>query len=107
EIIVLGAGVVGLSAAVHLQRTGHQVTLVDPLPPGGGASFGNAGLISPDSVIPITLPGMLRKVPGWLVDSLGPLSIDPTYFPRVVPWLVRKAMASRMRRVREISDAMR
>ena len=56
--------------------------LIDPLPPAGGASFGNAGLLSPDTAVPIALPGMLRKVPGWLLDPLGPLSVKPSYFPR-------------------------
>ena len=46
----------------------------------GGASFGNAGLLSPDTAVPIALPGMLRKVPGWLLDPLGPLSVKPSIF---------------------------
>ena len=105
--VVLGAGVAGLSTALYLQRAGRNVTVIDPLPPGGGASFGNAGLISPDTSVPIALPGMLRKVPGWLTDRLGPLSVDPRYFPKALPWLLRWAEASRMPRVLRISDAMR
>src|SRR5215213_9253597 len=105
--LVLGAGVAGLSTALYLQRAGRPVTVIDPLPPGGGASFGNAGLISADTSIPIALPGMLRKVPGWLTDRLGPLSVDPLYFPKALPWLLRWIEASRMPRVLKISDAMR
>src|SRR5829696_2921681 len=105
--LVLGAGVAGLSTALYLQRAGRPVTVIDPLPPGGGASFGNAGLISADTSIPIALPGMLRKVPGWLKDRLGPLSVDPRYFPRALPWLLKWIEAGRMPRVLEISDAMR
>ena len=88
-VLVLGAGVAGLSTALYLQRAGRAVTVVDPLPPGGGASFGNAGMISADTAIPIALPGMLRKVPGWLTDRLGPLSVHPSYFPKALPWLLR------------------
>lgn len=106
-ILVLGAGVVGLSTALYLQRSGRSVTVIDPLPPAGGASFGNAGLISADTAVPIALPGMLRKVPGWLMDPLGPLSVDPAYFPKALPWLLRWIGASRLSRVLEISDAMR
>lgn len=105
--IVLGAGVVGLSTALYLQRSGHQVNVIDPLPPAGGASYGNAGLISPDTTVPIALPGMLRKVPGWMIDREGPLVVRPTYFPRAFPWLLRWVDASRMSRVIKISDAMR
>ncbi|MBK8741396.1 MAG: FAD-dependent oxidoreductase [Betaproteobacteria bacterium] len=105
--IVLGAGVVGLSTALYLQRSGHNVTVVDPLPPAGGASYGNSGLISSDTAVPIALPGMLGKVPKWLADPMGPLVVRPSYFPRALPWLLRWIAASRMERVLKISDAMR
>jgi glycine/D-amino acid oxidase-like deaminating enzyme len=105
--IVLGAGVAGLSTALYLQRAGVAVAVIDPLPPAGGASFGNAGLLSPDTAVPIALPGMLRKVPGWLADPLGPLSIKPSYFPRALPWLLRWIESGRLSRVMAISDAMR
>ena len=70
--IVIGAGVAGLTTALYLQRARETVVVIDPLPPAGGASFGNAGLISADTSVPIALPGMVRKVPGWLTDRLGP-----------------------------------
>jgi glycine/D-amino acid oxidase-like deaminating enzyme len=105
--IVLGAGVAGLSTALYLQRSSVTVAVIDPLPPAGGASFGNAGLLSPDTAVPIALPGMLRKVPGWLADPLGPLSVKPGYFPRALPWLLRWIEAGRLHRVMAISDAMR
>ncbi|MFC0387167.1 NAD(P)/FAD-dependent oxidoreductase [Muricoccus vinaceus] len=106
-VIVLGAGVAGLSTALPLLRAGRQVTIVDPLGSAGGASFGNAGLLSADTVVPIALPGMLRKVPSWLRDPLGPLVVRPAYLPRAAPWLARWVRAGRMDRVWAISDAMR
>lgn len=105
--IVVGAGVAGLSAALHLLRMGHRVVLIDPLPSPGGASFGNAGLISADTVVPISLPGMLRNVPGWLSDPLGPLSVRPAYLPKAAPWLAKWVRAGRMDRVRKIAEALR
>jgi glycine/D-amino acid oxidase-like deaminating enzyme len=105
--IVIGAGVAGLSTALYLQRAGVAVAVIDPLGPAGGASFGNAGLLSPDTAVPIALPGMLRKVPGWLTDPLGPLSVRPSYFPRALPWLLRWIESGRLQRVLAISDAMR
>jgi glycine/D-amino acid oxidase-like deaminating enzyme len=106
-VIVIGAGVVGLSAALNLLRMGQKVTLLDPFPPPGGASFGNAGLLSADTVVPVALPGMLRQVPGWLTDPLGPLAVRPAYFPKAAPWLMKWVKAGRIERVREISKAMR
>jgi glycine/D-amino acid oxidase-like deaminating enzyme len=107
EAIVIGAGVAGLSTALYLRRAGVAAVVIDPLPPAGGASFGNAGLLSPDTAVPIALPGMLRKVPGWLTDPLGPLSVRPSYFPRALPWLLRWIRSGRLQRVMAISDAMR
>ena len=107
ETIVIGAGVVGLSTALYLQRAGLRVAVVDLLPPAGDTSFGNAGLISADTAVPIALPGMLRKVPQWLTDPLGPLTVRLAYFPKALPWLLRWIDASRLARVIAISDAMR
>ncbi len=106
-VLVVGAGVVGLSVALYLQRAGMQVAVLDPLGPAGGASFGNAGMLSPDTATPIAMPGMLRKVPGWLRDPLGPLAVRPSYFPRALPWLLQWVKAGRLERVLAISDAMR
>ena len=107
QTIVIGAGVVGLSTALYLRRSDVQVTVLDPLGPAGGASFGNAGMLSPDTAAPIAMPGMLRKVPGWLRDPLGPLAVRPSYFPRALPWLLQWIKAGRLDRVLAVSDAMR
>lgn len=107
SVAVIGAGVVGLSTALYLTRSGQRVILLDPLPPPGGASFGNAGMISADTSVPIALPRMLPKVPGWLLDPLGPLAVRPSYFPKALPWLLKWIAAGRLPRVLAISDAMR
>jgi len=106
-VIVLGAGVIGLCTALYLRRAGRNVVVIDPSPPAGGASFGNAGMISPDSSAPIAMPGMLRQVPGWLLDRSGPLTVRPAYFVRALPWLLRWVRAGRLDRVMAISDALR
>ncbi len=107
EVVVVGAGVAGMATAVYLQRAGRMVTVLDPLGPAGGASFGNAGMISADTAAPIAMPGMLRRVPGWLADRDGPLIVRPAYLPTVLPWLLRWLRAGRLDRVMAISDAMR
>jgi D-amino-acid dehydrogenase len=86
---VIGAGMVGVCAASYLQRDGHNVFLVDPGTPGEGTSFGNAGAFNASSVTPMSMPGIAKKVPGWLRDPLGPLSLRWTYLPAILPYLVR------------------
>lgn len=106
-VAVIGAGIVGLASAVFLQRGGARVTVFDAVPPGGGASFGNAGLLSVDSCVPISMPGMLWQIPRWLADPLGPLAVSPRYFLKALPWLIDWARAGRMDKVIRASDALR
>ncbi len=106
-VIVIGAGIVGATCALTLQRLGHQVTLVERDQPGMGCSFGNGGAISPDFCVPMSMPGMLRRIPRWLTDPLGPLSLDWRQVPRALPWLLRWVAAGRPARVTQISAVMR
>ena len=106
NVVVIGAGVVGLACASHLQRHGHAVTLVDPGDPGGGCSFGNAGCLSRASCVPLGLPGLWRKVPGWLADPAGPLAIRARHAHRLAPWLWRLHRATSLARVNAIADAL-
>jgi len=91
HVVVIGAGIVGAASAVELLRDGHRVTILEPGEPGGpqAASFGNGAWLSVASVLPVSAPGLWRKVPGWLADPLGPLTIRWAYLPRLLPWLVR------------------
>jgi D-amino-acid dehydrogenase len=95
RVVVIGAGIVGLAAMIALQRDGHAVTLLDPGEPGGeqAASYGNGTLLNPSSVVPMSAPGLWRKVPGYLADPLGPLTIRWSYLPRLLPWLLRFVQA--------------
>ncbi len=108
RVIVVGAGIVGLSAALHLLRAGRRVTLLDAAGPGEGASFGNGGLISVDSHQPVSVPGMMRQVARWLRDPLGPVSVPRSYAVQAAPWLMKWVMAGRrMEDVRAGSAALR
>jgi D-amino-acid dehydrogenase len=104
---VIGAGMVGICTASWLQRDGHEVFVVDPNEPGEGASFGNAGCFNGSSVVPMSLPGTLKKVPGWLADPLGPLSIRWSYLPRLAPWLIRYVQAGQLDKVEAQARALR
>jgi D-amino-acid dehydrogenase len=104
---VIGAGVVGVCAAAWLQRDGHSVFMIEPGNPGEGASFGNAGCFNGSSVTPIAMPGVIRNVPRWLMDPLGPLSLRWSYLPAILPYLVRFVRSATPDKVRAQARALR
>lgn len=89
EVVVIGAGVIGLSAALMAQGRGCSVTVIDREGPAAGASAGNAGAFAFTDILPLASPGIMRKAPGWLLDPLGPLSVPPAYALKIGPWLWR------------------
>ncbi len=105
-VVVIGAGIVGLSVAYHLVLDGAAVTLVDPDPAGDKASFGNAGGIAVTEMVPASVPGLAWKLPFWLLDPLGPLAVRPGHALRLLPWLWRFAQAGRPAEMARIATAL-
>ncbi|MBA2961983.1 MULTISPECIES: NAD(P)/FAD-dependent oxidoreductase [Ramlibacter] len=95
RIAVVGAGIVGTSIALALRRRGADVTLVDRDEPGRGCSYGNSGAVSPASVAPLAMPGVLASVPGMLFDDESPLYLPLRYLPQALPWLLRFVASAR------------
>jgi glycine/D-amino acid oxidase-like deaminating enzyme len=94
EIAIIGAGVIGLTIAERLLAEGREVTLIDPGPPGMGASYGNAGTIADYAVAPVGTPEVLWNLPALLFNKTSPLAIRPGGFPALLPWLLRFARQS-------------
>ena len=105
-VAVIGAGIIGVCCAAHLVRRGMPVLLIDRRGPGEMTSYGNAGGVQNLATSPIGMPGMLRDVPRWLIDPLGPLHIQPRYLPRALPWLLRLARETTERRARHNAKAL-
>ena len=99
SIAIIGAGIVGASAALAVQKDGYHTTLIDRLEPCAGASFGNAGVIANATCLPTAMPGIVFDAFRMLADSHSPLSIKPAYFHRILPWLVRFMLESRSSKV--------
>ncbi|MEM7221549.1 MAG: FAD-binding oxidoreductase [Pseudomonadota bacterium] len=106
KAVVIGAGIVGLSCALYLQRDGHQVTLIDPREPGTATSFGNAGGIVATASAPVVMPDTWKQLHKLLLDPLGPMVVRWRYLPKIAPWFLRALIAGRSKRVEEISDAL-
>ncbi len=106
SVTIVGAGIVGICCALSLLEKGRRVRLIDRHDPGQGASFGNAGVISPWSCVPQSLPGLWKKIPGMLLDPLGPVTIPLLQMPKMLPWAVKFLRAGRADRIGAISEGM-
>ncbi|SEL18044.1 D-amino-acid dehydrogenase [Roseovarius nanhaiticus] len=95
DVLVVGAGVVGLSIALEAQSRGLSVRVIEREGPAAGASAGNAGAFAFPDILPLASPRIMRQAPKWLLDPLGPLSVPLGYAPRLLPWMWRFWRASR------------
>lgn len=87
EVVVIGGGVVGLCAAYYLQKMGHNVSVIDKSNMDAGASYVNAGYISPSHFIPLAAPGVVKQGFKWMFDSSSPFYIKPLLDAQFLNWL--------------------
>jgi len=106
KVIIVGAGIVGICTALSLLEKGFQVELIDRDPPAEGASHGNAGVVSPWTCVPQSMPGVWKNVPKWLLDPEGPVAIRWPYLPKFLPWAMKFLAAANEAKLPAIADAM-
>jgi D-amino-acid dehydrogenase len=100
DVAVLGAGIVGVSAGIAAQQRGFSVTLIDRREVGSETSYGNAGILSSGSILPLNKPSLWRALPGYLSNSSASLRWDPLWAMRNLDWVARflaNAVPSRTR----------
>lgn len=103
---VVGGGIVGVCCALYLQRQGFAVTLIDPAAPGDSTAKWSCGQMAVSEVIPLSKPGILKKIPGWLLDQKGPLALRPSALPGILPWFLRFLACARHSRIEAIAQEM-
>ncbi|MCG6904671.1 MAG: FAD-dependent oxidoreductase [Rhodobacter sp.] len=106
-IAIIGAGIVGVSTAIWLQRDGHKVILIDRAGPAEGTSYGNGGVLASCSFIPVTGPGLIAKAPRMALDRNQPLFVKWGYMPRLLPWLIKYLRHANADDTRRIATAIR
>ena len=89
DVAIIGGGIIGTCVAAFLAEAGRKVTIIDRSGICEETSSGNAAALAFSDVLPMAHKGMMRSLPKWLLDPLGPLSIPPSYLPRLLPWLLR------------------
>jgi D-amino-acid dehydrogenase len=103
DTIVLGAGIIGVSVAVHLQKRGRAVVLVDRRGPGEETSFGNAGLIQSEGIYPYGFPHDFGALFRYMLNTTTHAYYHLSALPVIAPFLARYWWQSRPRRHREIA----
>lgn len=105
-VAIVGAGIVGVSTALWLQRDGFDVVLIDRLGPAEGTSYGNGGVLASCSIVPVTTPGLLGRAPRMLASRNQPLFLKWRYLPRLTPWLARYLRHANAADTRRIATAL-
>jgi D-amino-acid dehydrogenase len=98
DVVVVGAGIVGVCAAHYLTELGREVLVIDQGSIGSGASQGNAGLVAPSHSIPLAAPGVVRQGLRWMLDPTSPFYVRPRLDRDLAAWLARFGWSSRRRR---------
>jgi len=106
QTIVLGAGIVGVSTALHLQARGRKVILIDRDEPGSGTSHGNAGLIERSSVIPYAFPRELSSLLRYGLNRQSDVRYSLTHVPKIAPWLFKYWQNSSVAGLKVATQAM-
>ncbi len=106
DVAVLGAGIVGICTALSLAERGVAVRVIDRSEPGQETSYGNAGVISPWSIIPQSLPGLWRRIPALMIGPRRPLHVRLAHWPWMLPWGLAFVRQGTEARVRRAADAM-
>lgn len=106
DVLILGAGIVGLTLAHELQKSGRHVTVIDKGEPGFGSSYGNAGWVTPCFAMPLPQPGMFLKSIGWLLNPDSPLHIKPEPSWMLARWMMSFLAAMNEKQMRESIAAL-
>jgi D-lysine oxidase len=107
DVIVLGAGFAGVSAALHLQQRGRSVALIDRRGPGEETSYGNTGLIQREGVVPYAFPRDPVLLFKYAFNMLPEANLHWSALPRIAPWLYQYWRYSTPARVAATAQAMR
>jgi D-amino-acid dehydrogenase len=108
DVVVCGAGIVGLCSAYYLLERGHRVTVIERGEPDHDCcSTGNAGFISPSHFVPLAAPGIVRKALSWMGDPESPFYVHPRLDPGLISWGLRFWRASSRPRARRAGPLLR
>ncbi len=99
DVLIVGGGVIGLACAHYVARAGRGVRVIDRGKAGEGASNGNCGLVFTSDLVPLCVPGAVRKELAGMLRGTSPLFVKPRLDLGLISWLVKFAAACRTDRL--------
>ncbi|CAM1343958.1 NAD(P)/FAD-dependent oxidoreductase [Tenacibaculum amylolyticum] len=106
KVVIIGAGIIGLCTAYYLHQEGNEVTIIDKSDFTSGASFVNAGLITPSHIIPLAAPGVINKGIKWMLNTSSPFYVKPRLDYDFLKWSWLFKQASTANRVEKSIPAI-
>lgn len=107
KVLIIGAGIVGLSSAYYLQKKGYKVTVLDKGDITDNCSFGNAGMIVPSHFVPLAAPGMIKQGIRWMFNSKSPFYVRPALNRNLIKWGLRFIKNATAKHVSEAAEPLR
>ena len=91
SVLIVGAGIIGLNCAYHLERAGYAVTLIDQAKVADACSHANCGYVCPSHVLPLTVPGSVKMAMKSLFTPNAPFKVKPSLDPALLKWMLQFA----------------
>ncbi|WP_156307351.1 NAD(P)/FAD-dependent oxidoreductase [Sphingobacterium endophyticum] len=107
NVIIIGAGIAGLSAAYYLVNEGWQVSILEKDDGANNCSFGNAGMIVPSHFTPLAAPGIVAQGVKWMLDSKSPFYVRPSLNLSLIDWGMKFLKHANEKHVERNAEAIR
>jgi len=107
KVIIIGGGIIGLTSAWYLQKSGHEVTIIDKSDLSDNCSYGNAGMIVPSHFVPLAAPGMIEKGIRWMFNSKSPFYVRPSLNPDLFSWGLKFMQNAKAEKVEKAAIPLR
>ena len=107
KVIVIGGGIIGLTSAWYLHKSGHEVTIIDKSDLSDNCSYGNAGMIVPSHFVPLAAPGMIEKGIRWMFNSKSPFYVRPSLNTDLISWGLKFMANARAEKVEKAAIPLR
>ncbi len=107
KVVIIGGGIIGLSSALYLRKSGWDVTVIDKGDFSDNCSYGNAGYICPSHFIPLATPGIVKLGFKWMWNSKSPFYVQPRFDMNLISWGMKFMRSATEKKVEAAAEPLR